>query len=233
MEPTNLYITVACVFTAVIGYDIYNWARNRSFTKPEIRIERIRSNINFTLLITGVTLVLVSTAFHVNIFNYESPVEYQYSNAITLKDFKGYKRPSQTLDGSNEFAFITTSIEWNKVGNEIEVKTLFHPSRSYVYNEKVVNNFLLQHELYHFHIAELFARKIRKALQRNEHYPSGDIINTTISTYKTLEQNMQREYDDQTYHGFILKQQKQWQHKVDSLLFSHQNFTNTKVSFNK
>lgn len=231
MAPTKLYLIIISVFTLVIGYDIYNWIRYRTFTKPEIKLQRFRSTVNLIVFMAALSTTLISIAFHINIFNYSWPIAHDKSKSITLKDFKGYKLPSQTMDGVKEFAFITTSIDWDKKGKVLEIKSQFHPSRSYVFNENIVDNFLLQHELYHFHITEYFTRKIRSELGEFENIPSTKIIETTISTHKTLEEAMQRDYDHETYHGYILKQQKRWQLKVDSLLISHQKFTNTKLSF--
>lgn len=231
MSPNNLYIVVIAVFIVVIGYDIYNWLKGRTITAPEIRLARFKSKINRTVFILGVTLVTVSILFHVNILRYRPPIEYTKINSITLKDFIGYRLPNQTLDGMKKFAFITTTIDWKKYGNEIEVKSLFHPARSYVYNENIVSKFLLQHELYHFHIVEVFARKCREELSEFKETPTDADIQNIISTHKTLEIEMQRDYDDKTYHGYILKEQKQWQLKVDTLLSLLDKFRNSKIRY--
>jgi len=229
MEPTNLYIIVSATFVIAIGYDIYSWSRTRMLSLPEMRIKRLQETLNFSFIAIGTISLLASIAFHINIFNYARPIEYSNHGVISLKDFKGFKRPNQTLDGGKEFAFTTTSIEWEKKRDEIKIMALFHPSRSYVYNENIVDRLLLQHELYHFHITEYFARQTRKSIEELPIAPSEAMIKTTLKTYSLLEETMQLEYDEQTYHGYILKEQKRWQQKVDSLLISHQNYSNTTI----
>lgn len=231
MNPNNLYLIIGSIFIVVVGIDVYNWLKGRAFTKPEIRIQRLRSTVNFAISIVATGLTLISIAFHINIFDYTSPIEYSDINSVSLKDFKGYRLPNQTLDGINEFAFITTSIEWRIDDKNLEVKSLFHPSRSYVFNENIADHFLLQHELYHFHITEYFARRIRCALKKLNSIPPENEIKSIILHYKDLENSMQSEYDYSTYHGYILKEQKQWQLKVDSLLTLTNNFTSTKISY--
>src|SRR5215216_4577655 len=101
---------------------------------------------------------------------------------------------------------------------ELEIQNLFHPSRSYVYNGNIVDKFLLRHELYHFHITELFARKCMQELSQFEQVPSRDRILDVLAANRSLEEHMQHAYDDESYHGYVLKEQKLWELKVDSLL---------------
>jgi hypothetical protein len=233
MAPTKLYIIIITVFTTVIGYDIINWLRYRSFSKVEAKNRRIKSTVNFSVLIIAITLTLVSVAFHINFFNYGQPIEYARIESITLRDFKGYKLPNQTLNGTSEFAFIRTSISWEKIGNEVEIKSLFHPSRSYTFNENFGDKFLIQHELYHFRITEYCAREIRKEISKFKNMPSNKDIKDILANYLTLEDEMQNEYDNDTYHSYVLKEQKRWQKKVDSLLILRQQFADIKIVFTK
>ena len=70
MAPTKLYIIIITVFTTVIGYDIINWLRYRSFSELEIKNKRLKSTVNFSVFIISITLTIVSIAFHINFFNY-------------------------------------------------------------------------------------------------------------------------------------------------------------------
>jgi hypothetical protein len=231
MSPNILYLVIGSVFTLVIGFDIYKWTQNRNFIKPELRLQRFKSTTNLSVLIVATTLVLTSVPFHVNIFKYDAPIDYSGINHITLKDFKGYKLPNQTMDGVQEFAFITTSIEWHKHGNELFINSVFHPSRSYVFNENIIDKFLLQHELYHFHITEYCARQGRKNLLEFETMPSNSEIEYIISKCESLERKMQHDYDEKTYHGYILKEQNQWQKNIDSLLTLNAKFNRISIQY--
>ena len=220
MSPNSLYIIVSSVYILVIGYDVYNWFSDRTIVAPEIKIQRLKSKINTTVLILGSTMLVVSVLFHINILRYSSPIPFAKIDRITLKDFKGYRKPYQTLDGQKKFAFITTSITWEKTGDGVEVQAAFHPARSYVYNDKIVDRFLLKHELFHFRITEIFARKCRQELSRREGSPSDDAISEVIAFYEESETEMQLRYDEETYHGYLMKEQKRWEKNVDSLLNS-------------
>ena len=44
------------------------------------------------------------------------------------------------------------------------------------------------------------------------------------------EHKMQYEYDDETYHGYILEKQVEWQNKIDSSLLSLKNYSETVIS---
>lgn len=218
MSPDNLYYIVSSVFVVVIGYDVINWLRDQRVVAPEIRIARLKSKVHATVLILGVTMVIVSILFHVNILRYASPMPFSEIDGITLKDFKGYRRPYETLDGQKEFAFITTSLSWEKDDNMVSVQSLFHPSRSYVYNDRIVGRSLLRHEMYHFRITEIFARRSRKDLADRKQIPSNEAIDEIVDRNWDAERRMQYRYDDESYHGYIMKEQKRWEIEIDSLL---------------
>lgn len=218
MSPNSLYIIVSSVFIVVIGYDVYNWLKDHTIVAPEIRLYRLRSKINATVLILGITMVVVSILFHINILRYSSPIPFNEIDRITLRDFKGYRKPYQTLDGKREFAFITTTLDWEKHGASVEVQALFHPARSYVFNENIADRFLLKHELYHFRITEVFARKCRQELSKMNKLPEGDVIGNIVASEELAKDQMQYRYDEESYHGYIMKEQKKWEKEIDSLL---------------
>ena len=231
MSPNSIYIIVLSIFLVVIGNDIYNWSKGRKILTPEIRIQRLREKVNRTILILGLTCLFASILFHVNMFNYVPPIEYKDVSSITLRDFKGFKLPNQTLSGEKDFAFIVTSIEYDTDDTMVEVKAMFHPSRSYVYNENLVSQSLLEHELYHFHITEVFAREIRERLSGMKQVPTNVEVRKIVDAQMNAERKMQMEYDYETYHSYVLKKQKAWQGKIDSLLSSHLKFHQTIVKF--
>lgn len=231
MSPNSIYFIVSSVFVVVIGYDIYNWSKGRKIVAPEIRIKLLRKKIDFTILILGLTFLGASILFQINLLQYRAPMEHKDFELITLKDFKGYKLPNQTLHGEKQFAFIVTSIEWTSGGKEVEVKSLFHPSRSYTFSQNSSDKHLLLHEMYHFHITEIFARKVREELSLSEQVPASKKIKEIVAFNLALEREMQADYDYETYHGYVLKKQKSWQTKSDSLLSLRQNYSQTKIRY--
>lgn len=231
MSPDSLYFIVSGVFVVVIGYDIINWLKDQKFVAPEIRLARFQSKVNVTALILGVTLVIASFLFHINFIRYSRPVPYSEMDKITLKDFKGFRRPYQTLDGANEFAFIVTSLSCETSQNAVKVEALFHPSRSYTFNDNLADKSLLRHELYHFRITEIFARKCRQELSELKQFPSPEMLDQVMDFQKTMEREMQYRYDDESYHSYIMKEQKRWEKKIDSLLTLSEKYKNPIVSY--
>ena len=218
MSPNSLYVIVSSVYVLVIRYDVYYWLSDRTIVAREIKLQRLKSKINTTVLILGSTMLVVSVLFHINILRYSTPIPFSEIDRITLKDFKGYRKPYQTLDGQKKFAFITTSINWERTATGVEVQAAFHPARSYVYNDKIVDRFLLKHELYHFRITEIFARKCRQDLSQIKVVPSDDAISEVVAINEESEAEMQLRYDEESYHGYLMKEQKRWEKNVDSLL---------------
>jgi len=109
-------------------------------------------------------------------------------------------------------------IDWTKVDKGLEVQAHFHPARSYVYNDRIVDPFLLSHELCHFRITEIFARRFRQQLSEINDMPSDDLVNEIFENNEALANDMQHRYDEETYHGYVMMKQKRWERNVDSLL---------------
>ncbi len=89
----------------------------------------------------------------------------------------------------------------------------------------ICNELLLNHEQYHFNIAELLARKFRehqhglgkKNLSRYEY----DLL---INWFKKVYQSYQDNYDRETKHGASSTDQKNWEKKIDVALQDLENY---------
>ncbi|MGZ6520072.1 MAG: hypothetical protein ACXVED_21015 [Bacteroidia bacterium] len=134
------------------------------------------------------------------------------------------------LYGVAEFAYIKTNRKIHYLHDgSAEITTFFYPSRSYVFAQDIKNNDLLAHELYHFHISEYCTRLLRREIfeKRNEITHKG--IETLNKKYYQLEEEMQNEYDEDSYHSYVLQKQKQWEERVDSLLLGLKDFSSPVV----
>ena len=189
--------------------------------------------LNLVVLFAGVILLGAAIPFDVNYFNYSKPVPYAQWQTITLNDFKGLKKPAMTMAGFSEFAFIKTSREIFFHENSIEVITYFHPSRSYVFNKDIRSPDLLRHEIYHFHIAEYCSRLLRKEIFDSKNIFSRSLITDFENKYIELENELQRKYDEDSEHGYIMMQQKVWEIKMDGLLSSLEQFAEPAIAINK
>jgi hypothetical protein len=229
LSSSSIYIVVSSLFVLVIGYDIIAWLNDRSIESPEIRLKRSRIRLQTTVLILGFALTLVSVLFHVNILSYSKPIPFKYIDKITLKDFKGYRKPFETLYGEKGFAFITTTLDYTIQENQLEVNALFHPSRSYTYDDRF-DRLLLKHELYHFRITEVFARKCRMALAQKE-MPSKENIEKCLAQLNLSENEMQQQYDRESFHGYVMKSQIRWEKRIDSLLVLTKEYEETRITY--
>lgn len=184
---------------------------------------------NVVLLLLAAILLAVVIAFDVNYLRYKAPVPYSKWTTITWQDFTAFNRPGFTLYGGHQFAFISSEIDVRDLGNgKYEIQTYFHPARSYVFNVRGADKALLKHELYHLHITEIMARKMRQEVmltKSNQNFNLSEIE----EVYKSKEDEKQKNYDRETNHGYVLNKQKIWESQIDSLLLSLKEYSNPTI----
>ena len=184
--------------------------------------------MKFTIIFTGMGIILLSVAiaFDINYLNYSRPIPYSQLQKIRFSDFRALRKPGMTLNGVNEFAYIKTNrIIRNLNNGDVEITTYFHPSRSYVFENNIRDRDLLTHELYHFHISEYFTRLLRKEILESPDNISNKMIARLNKKYYELENEMQLKYDEDTYHSYVMHEQKNWEIRTYSLLRSLADFS--------
>ena len=189
---------------------------------------------NLLLFTAALLLLSAATVFEVNFLAYKPPVPYSRWRTITFYDFKGYKRPGETLFGSTAFAFIKTNRETRLINDTtVEATSYFHPSRSYVFEQQIRSPDLLEHELYHFHITEYCTRLLKKELMDYKLPFTQSKLEEMDEKYTLFENNMQMTYDDETYHSYVLKEQKKWEKFIDSSLVQLELYSAPVIWFKK
>jgi len=178
----------------------------------------------FTLLSAGIVLLLN----RVNFLNYKKPMTYDTIGQISLNDFRGLEFFKKSLYGNERFAYVVTTTEVDIDEKSVSVYTLFHPSRSFVYNRKSKSEELLTHEMYHFKITELFSRKIKQEIALLKNTSKNNIDEIVNSNYQK-ERQYQTSYDKDTFHSYVLKEQKKYEKEVDSLLYLLREFKHSKI----
>lgn len=136
---------------------------------------------------------------------------------ITFQNFRGLEFFKNSLYGNERFAYVVTSIDSDIDDNSVTVQSLFHPSRSFVYKKNTNSKELLTHEKYHIKITELFARKAKEKISNLNSFDA-DKIEGIIRDVKTKERAFQKEYDYDTFHSYVLSEQKRYEKEVDSVL---------------
>ena len=220
-------IAICSLLLSPLVYQFFIWMKEDVGDRVEIWT-KFKKILTYTasgfVLIFGVVLALN----HINFLNYKKPIEYDNVENITFNDFKGFEFFRKSLYGTNRFAYVVTTIDTDIQENEVLIKALFHPSRSFVYNSKINSSELLQHEIYHFRITELFARKIKKRISVIKN-PSKGVIEKIIIKAKSEEKILQKAYDKDTFHSYILKEQKKYEKNIDSLLYLLNKFKQPKI----
>jgi predicted secreted Zn-dependent protease len=92
-----------------------------------------------------------------------------------------------------------------------------------VYKKEVFNEYLIRHEKYHFKITEIYARRIKKEIKKIMFFDKTKIQNI-INREKKAERAFQKQYDYDTYHSYVYKQQKKYEKQIDSLLSLLKNY---------
>lgn len=195
-------------------------------------LPKITLRANAVIFIIGTILLSIAVLYDVNYLNYKAPISYSNWQEIVWSDFRAIKRPKQTLDGNQNFAFINSEMRITQEDNAITVNTLFHPARSYTFSKESAGRELLQHELYHLHITEYWSRIARKKISESDHKPEKLQLKEIVEEVRIKESKMQKKYDEESYHGYLLGKQKIWQHKIDSSLHALEHFSKPTIDFN-
>ncbi|OBQ51993.1 hypothetical protein JJL45_02785 [Tamlana sp. s12] len=196
-----------------------------------IPFKRLVKTAKYTFLFLFILIAFFATINHTNYLDYEKPMTYDKYEEITFENFRGLEFFRKSLYGNKHFAYVVTTIESNIEDDSVEVKSFFHPSQSYVYNNKTNSLELLQHEKYHIKITELFARKAKQKVAQLNHFDK-DKISEVIRATKEEERAFQREYDYNTFHSYVLSEQKRYERQVDSLLTLLSEYKNPKIKIN-
>lgn len=201
--------------------------RKKGNKKP---LKKLIKFFKYTFVILTSTLICFTILNHTNYLDYEKPATFDKYNDITFENFRGFEFLKKTLYGSKKFAYVVTSIEAEFDDNSVTIYSLFHPSRSFVYKKKNNSKELLSHEKYHIKITELFTRKAKKQISLLEKFDENK-INEIIKNIKEKENNFQQEYDYNTFHSYVLSEQKKYEKAVDSLLNLLSAFKKPKIEF--
>jgi hypothetical protein len=142
----------------------------------------------------------------------QSLLEWNEYYTLGWEDFQG--RPAEGTFGDAGTA-VHIKAKPYYVGKEIryDVYAYFNREKSW---KRDTSNALLKHEQLHFHIAELYARKIRKKIDVLSAAGTNDIdtYNAAIKQLLLESNEADERYDYETLHGAISKKQAAWEKKV-------------------
>jgi len=112
------------------------------------------------------------------------------------------------------------------------IESVFIKEQSWV-KEDGKNDHILKHEQYHFHIAEMWARKLRKEITAKK-WNTKTFEKEYNGLFKKLMAQLLKEqlkYDDETNHSKNSDKQVEWEKKIDEGLNELKSYTGTSVPF--
>lgn len=183
----------------------------------KVPLNRLKKFLKYSFLILAPFTLGFAALTHTNFLDYEKPLTYDKIDEITFENFRGLEFFKKSLYGNKRFAYVVVTIESEINEDQVMVKSLFHPSRSFVYNSHSTSKELLSHELYHFKITELFARKAKHTISGLKN-PKKNKIQDIIRQKNIEEREFQYQYDYDTFHSYVFSEQKKYERNVDSLL---------------
>lgn len=230
MNETLLAILIMTLYFSPVFYQLIIVIKE-SKKGNRIPLKKLLNVLKYSFFVLIPLIIGFAIISHTNYFNYEKPLTYDKFDQITFENFRGLEFFKKSLYGNEQFAYVVTTIESEIDDNSVTVQSLFYPSRSYVYNTYTNSKELLTHEKYHIKITEVYARKAKKKLSELNHF-SSDKIQGIIKQTHQEERAFQKSYDYDTFHSYVLSEQKKYEKEVDSLLNLLTEFENPKITIN-
>jgi hypothetical protein len=166
--------------------------------------------LTWLMILAGLATKIYAQAVNHDVLVWNEYYELQW------RDYKGVRGPDARGDAGTAVKIKATPF---RVKNKIRytVEAIFIRSKSWVSDP---SDQLLLHERLHFHIAELYARKIRKRVKELNEQSVSDIkvYNAAIRELLDESNGVDIQYDAETLHGALLKKQKMWDEKVKAEL---------------
>ena len=135
---------------------------------------------------------------------------------LSWDDFKAPKDPSRFGDAGTSVMIIAKPfLEKRKV--YYQVYAIFDKSKSWGNNS---SEELLAHEQLHFDIAELYARKVRKKVAELRRTGEKKVANYNKAINIILQKSneIDEQYDKETFHGVISDKQAEWNANISAHL---------------
>ena len=149
-------------------------------------------------------------------------IEWNESRKLSWSDFTGQpdaSSPNAALTSSSinvEFGYDRTTLTYS-------IKCRFNKMRSW---GKIKTDYILAHEQGHFDIAEIFARKLNKALKAYK-FNSSTVGKDVNAIYDGVIKEQQA-YDHETDHSRNPVKQQEWVRKIAEELKTFEKFSNYK-----
>lgn len=231
MNDKLIIILIVLLYFSPVFYQLYLLLKERKEENKKL-LKRLLRFTKYSFLILIFTSIVFGILSHTNFLNYEKPITFDKYDQITFQNFRGLEFFKKSLYGNERFAYVVTSIDSEIDDNSVTVQSLFYPSRSFVYKKNTNSKELLTHEKYHIKITELFARKAKEEISNLKTFDENK-IEGIIKDTEIKERAFQKEYDYDTFHSYVLSEQKRYEKEVDSLLTLLTKYKNPKITIDE
>jgi hypothetical protein len=167
--------------------------------------------VKIGIAVFAILVLILIPLFQTKFF---APVTVKRWGKVSWSDFQGIPR----LFSSYE-AGISSSIylEFDSVKGRYVAYAGQNNVQSWAKRSYEQQDYLLNHEQYHFNITELHARMLDEYIEEN---PDGtlDLYLLRLGSINIDLEKMQNQYDNETSHSLIYDRQSRWEYEIDSLL---------------
>ncbi len=137
---------------------------------------------------------------------------------FTWDEFWGKPDIKKQLSAYTSWGIILSPHPDPATGAPATVSSVFYKYKSWKNPKKPLTTALLIHEKVHFNIAELYARKMRKAFSQVGSGGSGYEINTIYQQLLAEMNKMQVDYDKETDNSKQEDRQREWNMKISTMM---------------
>ncbi|GAA4275961.1 hypothetical protein [Aquimarina mytili] len=186
----------------------------------------MRNPLKIKIIIIGVSFSLLLSINLVQNNFYAKPTLKKWDK-LTWDDFNGITQPFTKFDAAISSDIV---LEYNDSDSSVIAYAVQNNQKSWKKKQEEISDYLLNHEQYHFNIAEIFARKMNEFIKNN---PNEDysFYDKKLSELKIKESKMQKLYDKESNHSISSIDQSIWEYKIDSLLQYYSNQTGFVTDF--
>ena len=147
---------------------------------------------------------------------------------LKIADFQAKVRSDSRKAAISSIGFENEFISKPRKGLvKFSIKVFFDKDKSWIKNG-YKNDYTLRHETYHFHIAELFARKLRKKVLKDNltRMNYNEKFNVIFKNIHSDYLKFQERYDIETGFQESKEDQMKWQQKIDTELELYTKYKN-------
>ncbi len=176
--------------------------------------------LKIKIIILSISVSLLGSIALIKNNFYTTPIYKRWSD-LEWSDFNGISAPFTDFEAS---IWSDIYLEFDSISNTYKAYSAQNNQKSWKKYEDEDSDYLLNHEQYHFNIAELYARKINMYINQN---PRQDLkfYEKELEALKIKEQEMQALYDNESEHSISKVNQSIWEYKIDSLMQYYSNQT--------